>query len=170
MKKQPAKPGIAAAGRGRKTKLTAAKCKTAESLATTGAIDTEIAAALQICERSLYKYKAQNPEFMQALKRGKKIADDKAEAALYSRVLGYEYIETHIDLTRDEAGKIVLKNLNLVKKQLAPDVLACQTWLNNRRPEQWRQKIPELSNLADSVSSVLQIMRRHEEKKPGSKS
>lgn len=150
---------------GRPSKLTKKKIKTAEELSANGKIDKDIAAMLKIAERSLYRYASKNAEFCQALKRGKKIADDKAEAALYSRTIGYEYIEQNIELGHDKEGKIYVKDLRITKKTLPPDVLACQTWLNNRRPEAWRQKIPELSNIADSLGSVLELIRKHEEKK-----
>jgi transposase len=63
-------------------------------MARAGLIDEEIAKELKIAVSTLYLWQKKYPEFSEALKEGKKVADDKVEQALFRRAVGYEYVET----------------------------------------------------------------------------
>jgi hypothetical protein len=73
--------------------------------------------------------RAANPEFFAAVRLGKQIADDRAEQALYERAVGYDY-----DDGITSKGKPIIRHM-------PPDVGALRTWLYNRRPDRWRDKI-----------------------------
>jgi len=100
-----------------------------------GAIDEEVAEELGISVREVYRWKVAYPEFCQALKVGKEIADARVVASLYKRAVGYDYEEVH-DITRDTIDGTVTEH-KVVKKQAVPDVTAQIYWTKNRM-EEWQ--------------------------------
>jgi len=120
-------------------------------MARAGLIDAEIAEELKVSVATVHNWKNKHPEFIDALKRGKAIPDDKVELSLYQRALGYEYVET----TR-EAKEGELEVTKTVTKQQAPDVIAQIFWLKNRRPERWRdvQRVEHSGNVESSITIV----------------
>lgn len=105
----------------------------AESMAKLGATDIEIADAIGVDVRTLYRWKAQFPGFCQAVKVGKDVADDRVERSLFARANGYEHDEVDI---RVIGGDIVQTP---VRKFYPPDTTAAIFWLKNRRPAEWRE-------------------------------
>jgi hypothetical protein len=80
----------------RPTKYKDEFAKVAESMAKLGATDIEIADALGIEVRTLYRWKAENKAFCQAVRVGKEVADARIERSLYARANGYEHDEVDI--------------------------------------------------------------------------
>ena len=105
----------------------------AEKLCKLGATDMELADFFDVEVRTLYRWKAENAEFCQALKAGKDEADDRVERSLYARANGYEHDEVDI---RVVGGAIVQTP---IRKYYPPDTTAAIFWMKNRRPEQWRE-------------------------------
>jgi len=105
-----------------------------------GATDYELSVFFGVSERTIYRWKVAHPEFCQALKMGKEVPDDRVEKALYHRALGYTHEEEHLFHYQ---GEVIRAE---TVKHYPPDVTACLAWLNNRRPDQWRQQ-PEGSGL-----------------------
>ena len=109
-------------------------------MAEAGALDAEIAGLLRISLRTLYYWKAEHSEFAAALQRGKDIADDMVEAALFRRATGYTF----------DSVKIVTVSLGAslgsevrevpVVEHVPPDTPAATFWLKNRRPTKWRDR------------------------------
>lgn len=99
-----------------------------------GATDYELSVFFEVSERTIYRWKVSHPEFCQALKMGKEVPDDRVEKALYHRALGY----THEEEQLHHYQGVVIRTETV--KHYPPDVTACLAWLNNRRPDQWRQK------------------------------
>ena len=85
-------------------------------------------------ESTFSGYKKEHEELLQTLTVNKEVADARVESALYKRAIGYEYTETS-----REQGPDGVKTKTTVK-QVAPDVTAQIYWLNNRRPDRWRNK------------------------------
>ena len=71
---------------------------------------------------------------METLTVNKEVADARVESALYKRAIGYEYTETSKEVGPDGT------KTKTTTKQVAPDVTAQIYWLNNRRPDRWRNK------------------------------
>jgi hypothetical protein len=105
----------------------------AEKLCKLGATDMEVADFLEIEVRTLYRWKAENEAFCQALKAGKDVADDRVERSLFARANGYEHDEVDI---RVVGGEIVQTP---IRKYYAPDTTAAIFWLKNRKPKEWRE-------------------------------
>jgi hypothetical protein len=60
---------------------------------------------------------------------GKAVADERAEQALWERAVGYDY-----DDGTTSKGKPIVRHM-------PPDVGALRTWLFNRRPDRWKEKV-----------------------------
>lgn len=98
-----------------------------------GATDYDLAQFFGVHRATIYRWKLEYPEFCDAIKLGKDIPDDRVERALYERAIGYQTDE----------------------KEYPPDVTACLAWLNNRRPDRWRQK-PEGAPIdADTLGAII---------------
>jgi hypothetical protein len=92
----------------------------------------EIAKQLEIHVSTLYRWRAEHPEFREALALGRHAADDRVEISLYHRAVGYTYPALRII---QQNGKSVVYEY---MEHLPPDTSAAIFWLTNRRPQQWR--------------------------------
>ena len=109
----------------------------AEKLCRLGATDMEVADFFGVEVRTLYRWKADNEAFCQALKAGKDVADERVERSLYARANGYEHEEVDIRVV-DHA--IVQTP---IRKYYPPDTTACIFWLKNRKAAEWRDKVEQ---------------------------
>lgn len=105
----------------------------AEKLCKLGATDIELADFFEVDVRTLYRWKAENAEFCQALKAGKDEADDRVERSLFARANGYEHDEVDIRVIANEVVQTP------IRKFYPPDTTAAIFWLKNRRAAQWRE-------------------------------
>lgn len=96
-----------------------------------GLIDTQIAENIGIATSTLYDWKKKHPEFLEALKNGKEVADAQVVNALHQNATGFYYWEETVTNT----GAVVT-----VKKYSKPNVTAQIYWTKNRIPEDWREK------------------------------
>ena len=110
----------------------------AEGMAREGALDKDIARALNISQDTFYRYVKEHPEFSESLKRGKAPVNYKVENALLKRCLGYNYVEVTKEMR--PVGKDIVPVIKKVIKHVPPDVTACIFWLKNRMPEKWRDR------------------------------
>ena len=112
-----------------------------ECWARDGLTDEQISNNLGISTTTFYEYKKNYPEFSESLKRGKEIVDYEVENALLKRALGYEFEEKTYETRWDEnQGRFREVLTKKVRKEVVPDTTAQIYWLNNRKPEQWRNK------------------------------
>lgn len=118
----------------RPTKYKSEYAELAGKVSQLGATDIEIADIIGVDVRTLYRWKASNDEFCQALKKGKEAADDRVERSLYHKAVGYTF----------EAVKIFQhqgKTINApYREHVPPDTTAAIFWLKNRKPGEWRDK------------------------------
>lgn len=70
------------------------------------------------------------------MKIGKDVADDRVEKALYDRACGYEQDEVKVFLPAGATEPVYAP----YRARIPADVHAAWRWLNNRRPEVWRDK------------------------------
>lgn len=73
---------------------------------------------------------------MQALKKGKDVADQMVERSLFERACGYTCDEEKV-FCHTETGMITTE---VVEKHYPPDPVSCIFWLKNRKPGEWREK------------------------------
>ena len=120
-----------------------------EGWARDGLTDEQIMKNMGIQSKStFYGYKKDYPNFSNALKKGKEIADYEVENALFKRALGYTYEEKTF-----EDG--VLRKV--VVKEVAPDTTAQIYWLKNRKPDKWRDKIVDTEN-EEAITNASEIL------------
>lgn len=109
-----------------------------EAWARDGLTDEQIAHNMGISKATLYNYKREHLDILEALKRGKEVVDIQVENALLKRALGYQYkeVKTEEYETEDGPGKRVTTTV----KEVVPDTTAQIFWLKNRKPDAWRDK------------------------------
>lgn len=106
-----------------------------EGWARDGLTDEEIARNCGCAASTLYDWKAKYPEFSEALKKGKEVADYEVENALFKRAVGYDFQEKRIEDSDKDGRKEVY-----ITKHVPGDVTAQIFWLKNRRPDKWRER------------------------------
>lgn len=118
--------------RGRNSKWEADFPERVEEMAREGMIEADMAKSLGINVDTLNTYKKRHPEFLVALKRGKKVVDDKVISALFQRASGYSHDDVHISNYQGEITETP------ITKHYPPDPTSMIFWLKNRCPEEWR--------------------------------
>lgn len=120
-------------------------------LARLGATDDDIASFFEVCRATIYNWRNEHPEFLDALKGGKIMADAEVASKLFHRATGYQHHDVDIKVID---GQIVITDL---VKHYPPDTTAAIFWLKNRRPDLWREKVEEnkSDNMAQLVSSLI---------------
>ncbi|AEI37725.1 MAG: helix-turn-helix domain-containing protein [Zymomonas mobilis subsp. pomaceae] len=106
----------------------------ARKLAKLGATNRELAEFFDVSIRTIGRWILNHPEFARAVRVGKAVADDRVEASLYKRAVGYSYDCQKVMMV---AGKPEIVEF---VEHLPPDINACNFWLRNRRPKQWNDK------------------------------
>lgn len=119
---------------GRPTDYDQSMCQKVFELCQAGATDFEVAEALDIHIRNLYRWKHAHPELAQAMKLGKDAPDDRVEASMYHRAVGYNYHA--VKIMQHEGAPYSVPYV----EHVPPDVGAGMSWLTNRRKDQWRNR------------------------------
>ncbi len=123
--------------RGRPSKFRPEFVAQAEKLCQLGATDQEIADFFEVDVRTIYRWKADNDAFCQALKAGKAVADERVERSLFQKAVGYEQDEVKIFMPAGAEAPVYAP----FRAKIAPDTTAAIFWLKNRRPDEWRDKV-----------------------------
>ena len=99
-----------------------------------GKTDAQVAEIIGVTDRTINNWKVSKPQFLQALRESKGIADDLVVASLFSRAVGYSHMEEKVFC--NQQGDVTRV---LVKKHYPPDTTAMIFWLKNRQPDLWRE-------------------------------
>jgi hypothetical protein len=107
--------------------------------------DEDLAEGLNISLATLYNWKKKFPEFVEAIKEGKREVDIQVENSLFNLCIGKctkttEVIDVHVTPKGETVGKKVVTT-----ETLAPNPTAIIFWLTNRRRDAWKR------NLAASI-------------------
>lgn len=131
-----------------------------------GLFDCQIADKMGINKSTFYEWIKIYPEFSDAIKKGKEIADKEIVNALYKRALGYSYKEIREEYVTDDNGVIrdkdgkSTKEVTVTHKSEPPNTAALIYWLNNRRPDEWSNKskldVDGNINIADVLAKARQ--------------
>jgi len=135
---------------GRPTKYKKEHDEQARKLCLLGATDSEIADFIGVTESTINLWKLKHPSFSESLKSGKILADANVATKLYERACGYSHTEDKIFAQNGEP--LIVPTI----KHYPPDTTAAAIWLNNRRPDRWRNKPPEQAP-EDPESSAMKI-------------
>lgn len=119
---------------GRPTKYRPEMDEQAEKLCLLGATNEQMADFFGVTVATIHNWKDANPSFLDAITRGKVIADAEIASALWNRARGYSH----------KAVKIMMVDKEVVHEEYTehypPDTQAASLWLRNRQPALWRDK------------------------------
>ncbi len=143
---------------GRPTKYDIEFCNVAHAMAASGATDLEIADVLKVSTVTIWRWKAEHPEFCKAIQLGKDSADDRVEASLYHRAIGYSHDAVKIFMPANAPAPVVAE----YREHYPPDTAAASLWLRNRRPDKWRDKVTQTFETGDGqpLVPVLNVIER----------
>ncbi len=99
-----------------------------------GYTDKQLCKMMGIDNQTLANYKKEFPEFFDALKRGKAIADGQVELSLFQRAMGYSHPDVNVS---NYQGNVIITP---IIKHYPPDATSMIFWLKNRQPARWRDK------------------------------
>jgi len=108
-----------------------------------GATNEALAERFEVSPRTIDNWIATIPNFSDAVRQGREVADETVVSALFARATGMEQKMTKVFCYR---GQPVTANYTV---RLPPDTRACIFWLRNRRPEQWRENRPFVEQEGD---------------------
>ncbi len=120
-----------------------------------GLNDEEIAQKCGIGVRTLYDWKNNHPQILQALSRGKEPVDIEVENATHALALGYTVpVKKTFKLRRVEYDPDTGKKLREYEElatgydevHVPANVNAQKFWLGNRKPDVWRDKQKDENN------------------------
>jgi hypothetical protein len=83
---------------------------------------------------TIYCWKKAHPEFSEALKKGKTLADAEVAEKLYHRACGYSH--PAVKIFQYEGTPVEVP----YTEHYPPDTTAAIFWLKNRQPSKWRDK------------------------------
>ena len=131
---------------GRPTTYRPENAEIARKTCIVGETNESLAERFGVCRRTIDNWIATIPEFSDAVRQGREVADEAVISALFARATGMEQKMTKVFCHR---GQPVTANYTV---QLPPDVRACFFWLRNRRPWQWRENRPLVEEEDDGRS------------------
>ena len=104
-------------------------------LATAGASDAEIMAALKVSRSAFYRTLREQEEFSDALDTAREPATDEVQSALFKLATGYDS-----EVVREESEDGKPERTVVTRQRAPPSLAAARFWLVNRRPELWRDR------------------------------
>jgi transcriptional regulator with XRE-family HTH domain len=143
----------------------------ARELYAEGLTDRELAEAFGVSRSTIFRWRAAYPEFAEATRLGKAVADDRVERALYERAIGYEEEAVRVYLPAGAEQPVIVR----YKREVRADVTAALQWMRARRPEIWACPAPppeEETNIAEEIRKAMERVdriarpQRHEPPRP----
>ena len=137
-----------------------------EAWARDGLTDEQIANNMGISVASLYNYKNQHLEILEALKKGKEVVDIEVENALLKKCFGYTVpVKKTFKVKRieynPETGKKIAEYEELVdgfdEVHIPADTTSQIFWLKNRKPDKWRDKVIDSEN-EEAITNATNIL------------
>ncbi len=119
---------------GRPSKFDERYIEEAEKLTLLGLTDAQIADFWGVSVATLFNWQKAHPEFLEATRRGKAIADGTVARSLYQRANGSTHPAVKIFQYDGQPLRVPYT------EHYAPDTSAAVFWLKNRRPDLWRDK------------------------------
>ncbi len=117
-------------------KYTIEHAKAAYALRLLGWTYATIAEEMGISRQTLYNWRAEHPDFDEALNNGGAIADAAVADSLFRRAKGYISCEKTAEY--DDAGKLL--RTKVVEREIPPDVAAQKLWLSCRQSDVWKDR------------------------------
>ncbi len=144
-------------GGGRPSTYDPKYCTIARKLCELGATDDDLAEALGVSERTIRTWMVTHEDFSAACRVGKQATDDLVERRFYERAVGYTYDAVKVFMPAGAVEPVYAR----YREHVPPDVNAARFWLQNRRPDRWREKqlvdpvTPEDSPIARMIAACM---------------
>lgn len=122
-----------------------------EGWARDGLTDEQIAKNMGIATSTLYNWKKESIEFLEALKKGKEVVDFEVENALLKKALGYTITLNKQKVTKDGDVVDITEEVHV-----PPDTTAQIFWLKNRQTKKWRDKVEIADN--DAIKKLDELL------------
>lgn len=119
---------------GRPTLFRPEYVKQGYELALLGLTDVEMARVWGVSEATIYNWKEDHFDFLEALQRGKDAADANVASRLYQRAMGYSH--PAVKIFNDQGSPLEVE----YTEHYPPDTTACIFWLKNRQRGKWRDR------------------------------
>lgn len=109
--------------------------KVAYKIGLLGGTLKDLADAFDVAEGTVVRWCKEHPEFGEAVKRARMLADANIAHSLFKRAMGYQI--TEMKVVNSQNGPEVFP----IEKDVLPDVAAIKFWLTNRQPHLWKDKV-----------------------------
>lgn len=139
---------------GRPSKFNEVDLEKVRALATKGWTDDEMAAFFAVDRSTWYRWKANFPDFCDALKEWKDEADARVERSLYQKAVGYTVDSVKIFMPAGADKPVYAPFI----EHHSADTTAAIFWLKNRKPAEWREKQEIV--LSGNVAEILAERRK----------
>jgi hypothetical protein len=117
------------------------------------ATEEQLAKFFDVTSRTISNWKNAYPEFKQAVREGKELADTEVVNALHQRAVGYKHPAVKIMYHPDQKEIISVP----YTEHYPPDTGAAKMWLTNRS-KQWKDKqVVEIEDPDDLLARVLGV-------------
>lgn len=113
-----------------------------------GATIDQIADDLGVSKQTIYNWRAIHPDFLDAIRVNKEVADSQIERSLYERAHGFVHESVKIFCNKD--GEVTQVPY---REYIPPDPTSMIFWLKNRKPGEWRDKRDV--EVSGSIKSIL---------------
>jgi transcriptional regulator with XRE-family HTH domain len=120
---------------GRPTKFSPVLTEQMARMFELGLTDEQVSYATGIARATLSRWKNENPDFKDTIKKAKAAADSQVEISLFRRACGYEQKSEKIFCNKD--GKVTRAEYI---ERYPPDTGAIVFWKKNRNPDRWKDK------------------------------
>jgi len=135
-------------GVGRPSKYQPIFAKQAQKLCALGATDVDLAGFFEVDLSTFYRWQCSRPEFRDAIKTPKELANSRVERSCYMRANGFWVDTEKLFMLKDEFfdkdGNLVRTSQRVhhepTREYYPPEVSAICWWQKNRSPELWRDK------------------------------
>lgn len=114
-----------------------------------GADDERLATFFGVSRQTVSAWKDRHPEFLDAITRGKAVADAEIAHALYHRAKGYSH--DAVKIFQYEGQPVIVPYV----EHYPPDTAAASLWLRNRQPAKWRDRVLDLGGEIDALAIVI---------------
>ena len=141
-------PETSKSGAGRPTDYKPEFCDIAVDACARGATIAELAEILGCHRATVHRWMAQHQKFRDSIKIAGEFADERVGFSLYERAVGYSY--NSVKIMSYEGTPVVVPYV----EHVPPDTNAARYWLNNRKPEQWRDR-KEITGTVEGGSTVI---------------
>jgi hypothetical protein len=146
---------VATSRRGRPTAYLERYAEEGRKLCLMGATNAQMGKFWNVSERTIEQWIRHKPDFAEAVRAGKMMADAEIAVALFHRARGYSH--PAVKILQYEGHPIEVE----YTKHYPPDTQACIFWLKNRQPELWKDvKSREVASTNRDVHMSLEEERR----------